>query len=245
MSLDSALDASLIAQALGDAKKVNIDLCDLSLTRNYERDVPELTLQWQSAANGKLGFVIDVESLVKQYHSFPIPKQGAFNQALGKKTKTVIDASGGWGGDALLMAMQGYQVTVIERQPVMALLLQDAFSRFARTDWVQRNNVAKPSVLFANAERLFANKEITADCVYFDPMFPPKPKKSAAVNKRMQLLQWLVGQDIDASEVLQTVLGAGLPRIAIKRPSHAQPLIDKPSAQFSSKLVHYDVYLNL
>ena len=58
----------------------------------------------------------------------------------------------------------------------------------------------------------------------------------------MQLLQWLAGSDSDASE-LAGIAKQHFPRVAVKRPSHAQPLIASPSNQFSSKLVHYDVYL--
>ena len=215
---------------------------DLTLSRND--DSTGLQLQWQSPTLGELNFNIDVRALVKQHYSFPIPKQGAFNQALGKRSKTIIDASGGWGSDAILMAMQGYHVTVIERQPIMALLLQDAFYRFAQIEWVQNNAVAVPTLMLANAQNKLCDKTLVADCVYFDPMFPPKRKKSAAVNKHMQLLQWLVGQDADAAEVLSAFVAANVPRIAVKRPHHAEPLLESPSEQFSSKLVHYDVYLN-
>ena len=75
-------------------------------------------------------------------------------------------------------------------------------------------------------------------------MFPAKRKKSAGVNKRMQLLQWLIEQDSDSSQVLNTAVKAGFPRIAVKRPSYAAPIMENPSEQFSSKLVHYDVYLS-
>jgi len=197
-----------------------------------ENSTSGLTLRWNRLQAQPLNFFIDVEKLVKQLRSYPAPKQGAFNQALGKKTKHVIDATGGWAGDALLMCSQGYEVTVIEREPVIALLLIDAMQRLSRTSWAQYNNVIVPKVIHADA----------IDCIYLDPMFPPKKKKSAAVNKQMQLLQWLVGEDLDASELLQAAITNNR-RIAVKRPDYAMPLYTKPSMQFSSKLVHYDVYL--
>ena len=242
LAIESKIDTSLIDQALPTAISINIDSIDLVLCHTEQHH--GLSLQWLSAPNGQLKFTIDVESLVKQHHSFPIAKQGAFNQALGKKTNTIIDASGGWGTDALLMAMQGYQVTVIERQPIMALLLQEAFARFARIEWVQDNSVIVPSLKFGNFEQLYLDQQLSADCLYFDPMFPAKRKKSAAANKQMQLLQWLVGQDLDAASVVSTVLNTNIRRIAVKRPAYAEPLLEKPSEHFSSKLVHYDVYLN-
>jgi len=77
-------------------------------------------------------------------------------------------------------------------------------------------------------------------------MFPAKKKKSAASNKNMQLLQWLAGPDLDADELIEAAVEF-FPRVAVKRPDYAEPLaeavIGRPSVQFSSKLVHYDVYV--
>ena len=204
-----------------------------------------LHLQWNKDGKKPLNFYIDVIKVVNQLRSYPAPKQGAFNQALGKKSQHIIDATGGWGGDALLMCTQGYQVTLLERNPVMALMLKDAMTRLSQTEWAIDNDVVTPKVVLADSVIYFSNNEIneSVDCVYLDPMFPPKKKKKAAVNKQMQLLQWVVGQDLDASSLVESALAAGAPRIAVKRPDYAEPLYRKPSNQFSSKLVHYDVYL--
>lgn len=204
-----------------------------------------LHLQWCKGSEKPLNFYIDVVKVVNQLRSYPAPKQGAFNQALGKKTRHIIDATGGWGGDALLMCTQGYQVTVLERNPVMALILSDAMCRLSKSTWAIDNNVSAPKVAHTDSVMFFSENKLQAniDCVYLDPMFPQKKKKKAAVNKQMQLLQWMVGQDIDASSLVENALAAGAPRISVKRPDYAEPLFRKPSNQFSSKLVHYDVYL--
>ena len=225
----------------------NYDDSDIDLVLiDSEKGFTLTWLQKDLKRNQKpLSFNIDVHKVIKQLRTFPAPKQGAFNQALGKKTRSVIDATGGWGGDALLMCMQGYSVTVVERNPIMALLLEDAMIRLSRTDWANDNPVVIPVVVNQNSVDYFnALESLDDDCVYLDPMFPPKKKKSAAVNKQMQLLQWLVGEDLDANELLQSVINAGAKRAAVKRPDYAEPLCGKPSVQFSSKLVHYDVYLN-
>lgn len=201
-----------------------------------------LQLTWHRADEKPLKFHLDFEKIAKQLRSFPAPKQGAFNQSLGKKTKTIIDATGGWGGDSLLMSLQGYQVTVIERLPVMATLLAEAFARLASSSWARHNQIIVPTVLCGNALAVLQQNSLEADCVYIDPMFPPKRKKSAATNKQMQLLQWLAGPDEDASELAAYVV-ENFTRLAVKRPDYAQALLPKPSVQFSSKLVHYDVYL--
>lgn len=216
-------------------KPLSVDL-ELSFESNG------LHLIWNKVDNTALKYYLDFEKLVHQQRSFPAPKQGAFNQALGKKTKTIVDATGGWAGDAMLMCLQGYQVTVIERLPLMAALLEEAFLRLAKSAWAADNSVAVPKVLWGSAVTLLPQLTDGVDCIYLDPMFPAKKKKKAASNKQMQLLQWLAGADEDASE-LASIAHQAFPRLAVKRPDYAEPLIANPHTQFSSKLVHYDVYL--
>lgn len=226
----------------------------LILGSDVDDNKPGLSLTWHQTGQTRsprskqksLSYYLDFVKTAARLRSFPAPKQGAFNQALGKKTKRLIDASGGWGGDALLMCLQAYQVTVIERQPVMALLLEDAFARLANSDWARNHGLSTPVVINDNALSVLSVKELSADCIYFDPMFPAKHKQSAAVNKYMQLLQDWVGEDVDAGDVLTCALES-YPRVVVKRPHYAQALSSSslnrlPDAQFSSKLVHYDVY---
>ena len=201
-----------------------------------------LQLAWNTRDQKPLKYHLDFEKLARQQRSFPAPKQGAFNQALGKKTKSIIDATGGWAGDAMLMCLQGYQVTLIERLPIMAALIEEAFLRLSKTNWAADNQVLLPRVVWGNAHDVLPTLVDQADCVYLDPMFPARKKKKAASNKQMQLLQWLAGSDGDASE-LAAIAKRHFPRVAVKRPDYALPLIVSPNDQFSSKLVHYDVYL--
>ena len=202
-----------------------------------------LHCEWLSASKGSLHFYIDVDKFVKQQFSYPAAKQGAFNQALGKKTKTILDTTGGWGNDALLMCAQGYAVTLIERNPIMAILLEDAMLRLASTSWAIDNRILPAKVINTDAIDYLNNNEIFYDCVYLDPMYPPKRKKSAAVNKNIQFLQWLVGEDLDASMLAKNAILANSSRVVVKRPDYAQPLLSETSVKFSSKLVNYDVYL--
>ena len=193
-----------------------------------------------------LELFIDIDAFVAQQKTFPAAKQGAFNQALGKKSNRIIDATSGWGSDALLMCGQGYVVHIIERHPLMVLLLRDAVERLSQTRWAKKNAVHIPEVFHANAIDCLNDFELDVDCIYLDPMFPKKRKKSAAVNKRMQFLQWLLDEDQDADDLLSAALAHGCNRIAVKRPDYAKPLLQTirpPDTCFSSKLLHYDIYL--
>jgi 16S rRNA (guanine1516-N2)-methyltransferase len=190
----------------------------------------------------KGGLMVEIEPRPGEQRSYPAPKQGALAQALGK-SKTVVDATTGWGQDSLFMFRMGFSVLCIERSPVMAVLLQEAFKRLAQCDWVQALNLEVPQLLQGNAIELLATLETPPDCIYLDPMFPPKRKKSALAKKSMQILHELIGQDEDKEQLFAAALQATGKRVVVKSPDYAEPLGGKPQQSFQGKLVRYDVYL--
>lgn len=219
--------------------------CELHLSnrgKGYE-------LTWlQQSSKKPLEFHIDFFATLKQWKSFPIAKQGGLNQAVGKKSKQILDATGGWGDDAWLLALQGYAVNVCEREPLMALLLAEAFERVHRQLQAHELPIQVPKVIAQNSIEFLGSLsrqgDSSIDCVYLDPMFPPKRKKSAVANKKMQLLQWLLDEDLDSTELLQAARNTNTKRVVVKRPAHATPLLEPVSERFSSKLIHYDLYLD-
>ena len=190
----------------------------------------------------KGGLMVEIEPRPGEQRSFPAPKQGALAQALGK-SKTVVDATTGWGQDSLFMFRMGFSMLCIERSPVMAVLLEDAFARLAHCEWVQNLQLDVPKLLVGNAIDLLATLETPPDCIYLDPMFPPKRKKSALAKKSMQMLHELIGQDDDREQLFNAAWQATGKRVVVKSPDYAEPLGGKPQQSFSGKLLRYDVYL--
>jgi 16S rRNA (guanine1516-N2)-methyltransferase len=190
----------------------------------------------------KGGLMVEIEPRPGEQRSFPAPKQGALAQALGK-SKTVVDATTGWGQDSLFMFRMGFSMLCIERSPVMAVLLEDAFARLAHCEWVQNLQLDVPKLLVGNAIELLETLETPPDCIYLDPMFPPKRKKSALAKKSMQMLHELIGQDDDREQLFNAAWQATGKRVVVKSPDYAEPLGGKPQQSFSGKLLRYDVYL--
>jgi len=81
------------------------------------------------------------------------------------------------------------------------------------------------------------------DCIYLDPMFPPKRKKSALAKKSMMVLRELLGDDEDKDQLFAAAMQAAKKRVVVKSPDYADPLGGKPDASFQGKLLRYDVYL--
>jgi 16S rRNA (guanine1516-N2)-methyltransferase len=210
----------------------------------------DLFLTWRDGClslidrnNLKSGLSVEIEHRPGEQLSWPIAKAGAFAQALGKKTRTVVDATAGWGQDSLAMFRMGYEVLAIERSPVMAALLDDGFQRLQQLPWVQQLQLAPPRLQSGNAIALLANLDSTPDCIYLDPMFPPKRKKSALPKKSIMVLRELVGDDFDKGDLFAAAIQATGRRVVVKSPDYAEPLGGKPNESFHGKLLRYDVYL--
>lgn len=168
----------------------------------------------------------------------PLARKNAFGFALGKSLRTVMDATAGLGGDALLMARMGYQVIAFERRAPIAALLEDGARRANALMETQRIVTRH-----GDAGVLLRREAIASSVVYLDPMFPPGRKASVKVSRRLEILRELCGDSDNAGELLEAALAAGSPRVVIKRPSYASPVRpERLSGSFAGKLVRYDVY---
>jgi 16S rRNA (guanine1516-N2)-methyltransferase len=86
------------------------------------------------------------------------------------------------------------------------------------------------------------NPQAYPDVILCDPMHPNR-SKTALVKKDMRILQTIVGQDIDASELLQLALIKAKKRVVVKRPRHAPPLWPNPTMVHSYTSSRFDIYL--
>ncbi|KPX44192.1 Ribosomal RNA small subunit methyltransferase J [Pseudomonas syringae pv. helianthi] len=154
----------------------------------------------------------------------------------------VLDATAGLGKDAFVLASLGCEVSLIERQPIIAALLEDGLAR-AQGDRDVGSIVARMRLLTGNAIELIGSwAEEPPQVVYLDPMFPHR-EKTALVKKEMRLFRPLVGDDMDAPALLEAALALATHRVVVKRPRKA-PCIDgpKPSYALEGKSSRYDIY---
>ncbi len=154
----------------------------------------------------------------------------------------VLDATAGLGRDAFVLASLGCGMTLIERQPLIAALLEDGLAR-ARQSAEVAPIAAQMRLLQGNAiELLSAWTDEAPQVIYLDPMFPHRDK-SALVKKEMRLFRPLVGDDLDAPALLAAALALASHRVVVKRPRKA-PCIEgaKPSYVLEGKSSRYDIY---
>ena len=161
------------------------------------------------------------------------------------RTMTVLDATGGLGRDAFILASRGCRVQLVERHPVIGVLLADGLRR-ALLHPETREAAARITLRIADSRQLLAaiaREGQQVEVVYLDPMFPLR-SKSAKVKKELQMLQMLAGREEDSGELLAAALCAAGGRVVVKRPKGAPSLPGPaPSHSHSGSTTRFDVYL--
>ncbi len=157
------------------------------------------------------------------------------------KQLSIIDATAGLGVDAFILAGAGAKVTLIERNPVVYLLLHDGLHR-ASQDPAANKQVSQIKLIHSRAETYLTQHK--TDVIYLDPMYP-QTAKSAKSNKRMQLLQILETTSTDSSNLLQTAIQNARYRVVVKRPVKGEYLEGhKPSFSLKGRSTRFDIYAN-
>lgn len=181
-------------------------------------------------------------------------RRAGHNELLGRavgwrqsRAPKILDATAGFARDAFLLADLGCDVILCERQPLMAMLLDEALRRARDCPNPWLNDVASRMHLHSDDAREFrAAPEARREVIYLDPMFPHERK--AAPGKEMQLLQQLVVTsdsllESDSAELLRWALQQDVKRVVVKRPLRAPTLGDcKPGHSLKGRAVRFDVY---
>lgn len=159
----------------------------------------------------------------------------------------IVDATAGFGRDALLLANWGADVTMLERNPLIAALLHDGLYRAENCASEHSAAIMRRLLAYTTDSIIWMQQQLTEpsppDIVYLDPMFPPK-KKSALVKKEMAVLQKLLPESsCDEQELLATARELASNRVIVKRPNEANFLASvRSSYSVTGKNYRYDVY---
>lgn len=170
-------------------------------------------------------------------------RKEALSRAMGLKANThprIIDTTGGWGRDSFILACLGFDVTVLERSPVIYALLADGLTR-AQQDPLLKPIIARLQLIHIDAITYLANTK--ADIIYLDPMFPER-NKSAAVKKEMLIFQEIIGEEDDGENLFAAALACARYRVVVKRPRLGTPLANKtPTFSHTGQSCRFDVYM--
>ncbi|MCC5887364.1 MAG: class I SAM-dependent methyltransferase [Gammaproteobacteria bacterium] len=158
----------------------------------------------------------------------------------------IVDATGGLGTDAWLLASAGARVTVCEQHPVVAALLADGLRRAG----VAHPEIAGRIELLGVDSRLALSRwDQPLTAIYMDPMYPPR-RKRALGDRRLRLLSALFaqggmeGRGDDVAGLLAAARAAPAARAVLKRPQR-QPLpagTPDPDYSLEGRSTRFDVW---
>ena len=227
------------------AEELRIPLFDAANTYRYVLYLAQAHLELRSVSTDMTPLCVDFTTpLVKQRIHPQRLAQEALIKAIGKKNRHILDVTLGLGRDAFLLAASGRCVLGLERSGVIYALVRDALVRATQDGWTA-SIAARLTVRCEEAGAYLDNAHNPrVDAVYIDPMHPPRKKTSALVKKEMRVLRDIVGDDLDAGQLLSAALVFAQHRVVVKLPMHSAPLNQRP-ADFSvgGKTTRYDVYL--
>jgi 16S rRNA (guanine1516-N2)-methyltransferase len=207
-----------------------------------------LGLGFVDGARGKPYYVDFLTRSWRTRFATGLPKNHIFRRALGIKAQPlrVIDATAGFGQDAMMALCLGCEVIAVERSSVVVAVLRNGVMRAMREDESVRGRFENLSVVESDA-MVFLDQVDAADVIYLDPMFD-KPKKTAKSPKEMQLLQELLGPPPTLEEeerLFHKAFASARQRVVVKRALKGKALVRTPTHSYKGQSVRYDVYLKL
>lgn len=167
-------------------------------------------------------------------------RQQLLARAIGlhKKPKlNVVDATAGLGKDSFVLANLGATMHLIERSPVLVILLAYALAHYAKPSAMQ--------LYWGDARQIFARygEKIAPDVVYLDPMYP-ESNSDALPKKGAQILRALAYRDDEEERELLELARQQAAKVVVKRPKAAPYLANVvPQQESKGKNTRYDLYL--
>jgi len=181
---------------------------------------------------GKLGF--------RRSHTFI--KNELLAKAIGVKGNqqlNVLDTTAGLGRDSFILACLGCNVIMLERSPIIAVLLEDGLTRLLATEKLNLSLIQTNAIEYLKQ----LDEKNYPEVIYLDPMYPHRTK-SALVKKEMRVIRELVGDDEDAEQLVLLAIKRAKKRVVVKRPRLAPALSEqKPDIIYTGKQHRFDVYL--
>ncbi|MCT4640662.1 MAG: class I SAM-dependent methyltransferase [Bacteriovoracaceae bacterium] len=184
--------------------------------------------------NDKSKIFIDIDRDL-EYHKKFFYKHSIYKEPLakaiglkkGQLKPKVVDTTGGFLSDSLLLLSFGLDVSVCERNPLSAMLIQNA--------------IDNTHVELDFSYGCITDLKLDADVAYYDPMYSHKNEKTSP-KKHMKLFRDFIGVDEDSVSTAKFLID-NYKRVVIKRSVKAPFLIDLPSHSISGKSTRYDVYM--
>tara|TARA_B100000242_G_scaffold289742_1_gene260008 strand:+ start:637 stop:1353 length:717 start_codon:yes stop_codon:yes gene_type:complete len=153
------------------------------------------------------------------------------------KPKRVLDATAGLGRDGFIFALLGQNVTMVEENKGMCILIESALNRLPKTSYF---NDAKNRIKIINADssKLKLNTG-NFDIIYLDPMFSTHSKSMS--NKELTFLKTYIDQKQDFVNIF---LKKRYKRLVVKREkSFKSQSTKRANIIYKGKSINFHVFM--
>ena len=211
----------------------------LALPINNTDDVQLCALEdkWALKLNGMQPIWVDFNISHWRKGKYSCKNEALVKACKAKEGVNILDLTAGFGRDAAILLGTGASVSLVERDKIMQILLQDGL---ARADLKLK---AKIRLINSEAKEVLTklNKANLPEVIYLDPMHPIR-KKSAQVKKVMFALQTFIKPDDNYTDLLTLARRCARERVVVKCPV-TQPPVCIPNHSIGGKTIRFDVYL--
>ena len=202
-----------------------------------EKDI----LYIKSKNNNWKPFYIEFNSLLKRLN-----QKETIIKAFGIKKNykpNILDTTAGLGRDSFILASQGCYITMIERNPIIYILLNNALKNSINNSNL-KNIIKKMNLIYNDSINfLLHNKIENIDIIYIDTMFP-KTNKDRLVKKNMQIFQNIIENDTDDKELLNISLKQNVKKVIVKRLLKMNYINNlKPNFEIKGTKIRFDIYI--
>ena len=192
---------------------------------------------------------------IPEHRVFLLKKQICRTQPLikaivgkGHRNKIVLDLTAGFGLDAIQLALFGFSVICVEKNPLIYSMLRDLVARIG----VLFMDVAlRIRPILGDSKEfldLVGHKVPVPEIVYLDPLFPGHEKRKTAQKKYMQIIRNVSVGDDQGEDIslIQRAMDRAKEKVVLKRPTRAEVLEINgklPISQVHGRGHRFDVYV--
>ena len=254
ISVSSTINSAIILQKAAElAKKLELDFVPALTERSSEivlTYTPEgLKLLRFPIGSTKISILLFVD-FVRGKSGFRLANDCSTKQPIARAVgikpgfrPSVFDATAGLGGDSFVLASLGCQVTMCERSPILAALLEDGLNRALQCETTADIIENRMNLIVDDTSRFLQKTTVGYSTIYLDPMYPHR-RNSALNSQAMRTLRTLVGDDQDSDALLEAAFAKARNRVVVKRPRLAPPLNKRePSHTITMKNSRFDIYM--
>lgn len=155
----------------------------------------------------------------------------------------IVDATGGLGVDGFMFASAGFNVTMLEKNPLVYTLLSDAYQRAAQVPHL-KTIMSRIRLEHIDAVEWFAknaNSPQAPDVIYLDPMYPIESRMKALPKKGMAIARALIGKTDRADELVRQALPCAKEKVVLKRPYYSDDS-KGTSTVYKSRSLRFEVF---